>query len=175
MAQKPSNLPLIVVSVAAAAALIGANVMQNNSDLLIREKKAKEAEREAAQKQTEEVRKNPPKSMPGKPAPGTDEVAAWGAEKTFGQPNGKPSVVIAWEWTPALQGEPSSLFSAVETVKKLYPSAAIRVVSLDATPGAFQPGISVDGSLRGPVAADGTFPQEGELIASLKGTPSPTK
>ncbi|MBC7805370.1 MAG: hypothetical protein H7145_04395 [Akkermansiaceae bacterium] len=168
MAQKPSNLPLIVVAVAATGLLIGFNAMQLNSDPQIREKKAKEAEREAAKKQTEQARNSPQPTPPAESVPGANDVATWGAEKEFGQSGGKPVVTIAWEWTPALQGNSSSVYSAVEAVKKSLPTAAIRAVNLDAKPGGFQPGISVDGSLREPVAADGTFPQEGKIIASLK-------
>ncbi|MBC8139046.1 MAG: hypothetical protein H8F28_24495 [Fibrella sp.] len=168
MAQRPSNLPLIVVGIAAAAALIGVNVMQNNSDPLIREKKAKEAEREASKKQMEQARNNPQPTPPAQSAPGVNEVATWGAEKIFGQADGEPAIVIAWEWTPALQGDSSSLYTAVEAVKVALPTAAIRVINLDAKPGTFKPGVSVDGSLREPVSADGTFPQAGKILATLK-------
>ncbi len=169
MAQKPSNLPLIVVAIAAAGLLIGVNAMQNNSDPLIREKKAKEAEREAAKKQAEQQKNTPPQTPGSASVPGANDVATWGAEKTFGTPGGKPSVTVAWEWTPAVQGDSSSVYTAVEAVKKAYQGAAIRAINLDAKPGTIKPGISVEGSLREPTAADGTFPQEGKIIASLRG------
>lgn len=175
MAQKPSNVPLVVVTVAAVALLVGITAMQNNSDPNIREKMEKEAEREAAKKQADNAKDNPQPTPPTESVPGANDVASWGAEKSLGQPGGKPSVTIAWEWTPAVQGNPSSVYSAVEAVKKAYPSAAIQAVNLDAKPGAFPAGISVDGSLREPVAADGTFPQEGKIIASLKSAGPATK
>lgn len=175
MAKKPSNAPLIVVVIAAAGLLIGITAMQNNSDPAIREKIAKEAEQEAAKKQAEQAKNNPTPAPPVEQVPGANDVATWGAEKTFGKPGGKPFVTVAWEWTPAVQGNPSTVFSAVEAVKKAYPDAVIQAVNLDAKPSKFMPGISVDGSLREPVAADGTFPQESMIIVSLKRAESPTK
>ncbi len=168
MAQKPNNLPLIVVAVCAAGALLGLNIMQQNNDPVIREKVSKEQEREQAKKNAANAKNNPPPTQSGETSPGANEVASWGGMKSFGKPGGKPKIVVAWQWTPAIQGNSSSIYTAVETIKKVMPTAEIDAVNLDAKPGgATKPGVSVDGTLRVPLGPNGTLPPEQGLIPAL--------
>lgn len=171
MAQRPSMVPLIVVGGVALAALLGFNFIQSNSDPAIVAEKQKEAEREASKA----AAKNAPKGGERPAAPpvaGADELVTWGAKKTFGTASGKPAITVTWEWTPTVQGNPSAVFSAVETLKRAVPSAAITVVNRDTTGGNAPLGITVDGAMRLPALADGTFPPEPAIVGAIQaGTP----
>lgn len=165
MANKPSNVPLYIAGIAAVGALGLLGVIQSNSNPEIQEKKEKEAER----KQRDATAKNPsatPAQAMG--APGANDVATWGAETTLGDPKGDPAVTVAWEWTPAVQGNPASINDAVQAAKIAFPKAAIHVINLDAKPGAAKPGISVAGVVKAAPSADGTFPPLSSLMGQLR-------
>lgn len=157
------------MGVVAVAALFGINVMQQNSDPAIVKKRQDEAEREA--RKTESKKMTEATQRPGATAPiaGADAVAGYGAEMSLGEPGGKPDITVTWEWTPTVQGNPSSVYAAVESVKKVLPNAAITVVNADAKPGAKATGIYVNGKLRVSPGSDGTFPAEPQLIPALMG------
>ena len=165
MAQKPSNLPLILFAVVGLGGLIGFNVLQQNNDPAIQERKQKEAEQEAARKQSKESANNPAPSE--QTVPGANDVATWGAKKQFGKPGGSQKVTIAWEWTPAVQGNPSSIYTAVDMVKTMLPTAEIQVVNLDNNSGTGTPGILLDGTMQVPALPDGTFPLQPQMAMQL--------
>jgi len=168
MAQKPSMVPLIVVGGVAVAALLGINILQQNSDPAIVAEKQKEAERKASEEAAKNAPKDPAKPVAAVPAAGADELVIWGAKKSFGVAGGKPEITVTWEWTPAVQGNPSAVFSAVEAVKKTVPNAAITVVNHDMSGGNAPLGIAVNGTMRLPALSDGTFPPEQAIVSAVK-------
>jgi hypothetical protein len=170
--RKSNNLPIILIILLAIGGLIGLNVMGQKNDPIVQEKMAKDAEAEAQKKAMASGKQATPPPPPEQ-APGANDVAAWGAEKTFGSPSGKPTIVIGWSWTPAVQGDPSSVYNALQAVQKVLPNAMIRVVNLDANSGAAAPGVAVNGKVVVQPSPDGTFPPESAIIPAISQSASP--
>jgi hypothetical protein len=167
MPGKPNNLPIIIVAVAALGGIVLLNMFQQGNDPVIQEKIQKEAERKAQ----EEAQKKagtpaPPPDAPQ--TPGANEVVLWGAESLQGKPGGSPKVTLGWTWTPTVQNDPSTIYSAVQGVKKVLPNAEIRVVDLDLKPNAVPAGIAVKGKVEVPVMPDGTIASQEVLFDNLK-------
>jgi len=167
MPQKPNNIPIIIAAVAALGGIALLNVMQQKNDPALLEKMQKEAEQEAAKKQQENA-KNAPPAPSGPIDPNANEVAAWGPEKMMGKTGGSPQVTVGWIWTPAAQGNPGLIYTVVDAVTKAMPNAAIRVVNLDAKPGAVPAGVAVGGKVTMAAQPDGSLPPAGAIGAALK-------
>lgn len=170
MPGRPNNTPIIAgIVLLAIGGIVGLNIMQQKNDPTLQEKIAKDQEQEARKNQ-----KNTPVTPPSAPeTPGASEVVTWGAEKVLGKPGGSPTITVGWAWTPALQGDPGSVYTAVDMMQKTLPSAAIRVVNLDAKPGAVPSGIAVGGAVKMAAMPDGTFPPAMAMSGMLKSLTTP--
>lgn len=161
-ASRRSSPVLFIVIGVAIASLVGLNIMQQNNDPAFQEKIAREAEREAAKKaakQNEVKTKDPKEAQEEMARQGpANELVTYGAEKMLGSSNGKHKVTIGWLWTPEVQGNPALVYNAIQMAKTELPDATVRVVNLDAKPGAVPPGLAVDGTVMTGLTPDGGIP-----------------
>ncbi len=157
MAQKRNNLPIIIAAVAAIGGVVGLNVIQQRADpkFIEQEEQEREAKDAAAKQKTSTALQQESESSQ---SPGANEVVIWGPEKVLGKVGGTPKVVVAWEWTPSIQGNPSSVADAVEAVQKTLPGSEVDVINLDAKPGAAPIGISINGTVQVEPQPGGIFP-----------------
>lgn len=96
------------------------------------------------------------------------QLVTFGEEKVLGKQDGKPEIMLAWQWTPEVQADPKKVTDAVETIVKVLGTAKIRVVNIDAKPD-MTPGVYVNGIRRFEPQADGAFPAMPEVYARLAG------
>lgn len=175
MSGNTSRTPILVAVVGIAVALLVVlNIFQQRNDPKYQEQMAKEQARKAS----EEAAKKQQEAQPPADAGAANELAAYGAEKTLGNPSGATKVTIGWNWTPAVQGDPNKVLAAATAASKALPNASVRVVNLDANPGAVPPGVTVDGKTVVPPGPDGSLPADAvsaalPAVAGAPGGPPP--
>jgi hypothetical protein len=161
MAKQPSNGPLIAGIGIALLLLLGANIMAQKANPEI-------AQKEAEAKEQEEAKKNPPAS-PSASSPasaGANELVSLGDRATFGKKDGATKIVVGFEWTPAVQGNPGLIYDAVSHLKGMAQNASIEVVNVDQHPEV-TPGIGVNGKTVVPLKSDGSLDMEGNNMQEL--------
>jgi|GEM_PF-2315397 hypothetical protein len=172
MSGNASRTPILIAVVGVAIGLLVLlNIFQQRNDPKYRE----QMEREAARKRAEEAAKNAPSPTPAEPGP-ANELVMFGEEKTLGKPGGSPKITVGWRWTPTVQGDPTKVYSAVQEIVSAAPNASVRVVNLDAKPGAVPEGLVVaGGGVNIPLLPDGSLPLEavGPAIRSVAGSEAP--
>jgi hypothetical protein len=89
-----------------------------------------------------------------------------GEKSSHGNKDSKVKVVIGYEWTPAVQGNPGTIYDAVDNLKKMASGASIQVVNRDADPSV-PAGISVNGKLVMAAQPDGTLPNQSGAMSGL--------
>jgi len=155
MARRPNNLPIFIAVAAAIGGVVVLNVMQqkNDPDLQehIQEQDQKKAQEDAAKKTDTERQKTPAQSA-------ANELVTWEPDKMMGKAGGSPVITIGYVWTPDIQGDPSQIYDVVQGVISTIPNAAVRVVDLDAKPGAVPAGIRAGNLLDVPLGSAGEFP-----------------
>lgn len=152
-----SRTPLIIaIVVFALGGLALLNQFQYQNDPKVQEKMEQERAREEAKKASDQ-QKDKPAAAPGRPGP-EQQLASFGAEKVLGDPNGSQTVTVGWRWTPAVQGDPSKVYATITALEQAAPKAKIRVVNLDAEPGAVPEGIGFAGKSLMPLTPDGALP-----------------
>jgi len=158
-AQSTRTPVLIAVIVLALGGIVILNRFQEMNDPKYQERMEKERQREEAKKAQEQAAKNP--AQAGAADLGlANDLVTFGAEKVLGQPNARTSVTVGWRWTPQVQANPGLVYGAVDAVQKAAPSASIRVVNLDARPGAVPEGVTVNDNTVVPAGPDGRIAAE---------------
>lgn len=157
MANAPSKTILVAGVGVALGAMLILNVLAQRIDPAYQEKVARERQAAEAQKQQEN-------SRAGENAPPVSSVAGGrlvelGEDKILGKPDGKQEVIVGYEWTPAIQSDPTKVFAAIEAIQKAAPDAKIRVVNVDAKPEV-SPGVTVGGKVVIVPQPDGSIPAD---------------
>jgi hypothetical protein len=169
MAAQSSRTPVLIAGIVLAlGGIVGLNMLQERNDPKYQERMEKERQREEAKKAQEQAAKSPAQGGGLTEQDPANSLATFGAEKTLGQPNAKASVTVGWRWTPQVQADPRLVYGAIDALQKAAPSASIRVVNLDAKPGAVPEGVTVNGSTIVPAGPDG------RIVAEAVGTAVPS-
>ena len=161
MAKAPSRAPLVVGVGVTLLLLLGVNLMSQKLD-----SGNKEAD-DHAEEQKSSAKSDAKAAPQAQPAYGGNDLVALGPNATLGQKDAPTKIVIGYEWTPAVQSNPASVYGAVEQLQKMAPNAEIKVVNRDEDPTA-PPGISMAGKTFVPLKADGTLDVQGSGIAALQ-------
>jgi len=161
VAAQSSRTPvLIAVIVLALGGIVILNRFQEMNDPKYQDRMEKERQREEAKKAQEQAAKNPAQGGGITEQDPANQLVTFGAEKVLGQPNARTSVTVGWRWTPQVQADPRLVYGAVDAVQKAAPSASIRVVNLDAKPGAVPEGVTVNDNTVVPAGPDGRIVAE---------------
>jgi type II secretory pathway pseudopilin PulG len=163
----PSNTVLIA---AVVVALIGMALV-NSFTLSLDPKEIQRREQEQAEAAMRKMEQQTTEKATGG-SPEANSLVALGEESVVGNKDSKTEIILAWEWTPDVQANPSKIYSAVESAKKGAPNAKIRVVNVDAKPE-MQPGVYVNGNLIRPAQSDGSLPAEEKEYADIEDTAAP--
>jgi hypothetical protein len=166
MANAPSKTILVAGIGVALGAMLMLNVLAQRIDPKYQEKLERERMAAEAQKQAE-AQQNKPPTMPQAPAPGAGLVEL-GEEKVLGKADAAKEIVVGYEWSPAVQADPSKVYAAVETIQKAAPDARIRVVNVDANPEV-KPGVSVGGKVVVIPQPDGSLSADEHAIQDALG------
>jgi hypothetical protein len=159
-AAQSSRTPVLIAAVVLALGGIAIlNRFQEMNDPKYQERMEREKQREEAKKAQEQAAKNPAQGGLTADDP-ANELATFGAEKVLGDAKATQTVTVGWQWTPQVQADPKLVYGAVDAVQKAAPRAKIRVVNLDAKPGAVPAGVTVNGNTIVPAGPNGSIPTE---------------
>jgi len=152
---------LIASVVVALGALVILNGVMQRMDPKFQEQQAEEA----AQKKQEEQQKQPP-SASGPSSPGGAKLVELGDDAVVGNKKGTTEIVVAYQWTPDVQADPSKVYNVIEMLPKATPQAHLRVVNADAHPGT-PLGVSMNGKVVLPAQLDGSIPANPMMMQSI--------
>jgi hypothetical protein len=157
MANTPSKTIMVAAVGIAIAALFILNTLAQRIDPAYQERMEKEKQAAAMQQQEQQHGHEDGKNSPlDQPTGEENNLVTLGDEKILGNKDAKTEIVIGWEWTPAVQGDPTKVYNAIAAAQKAAPNARIRVVNTDANPDVSL-GVFVGGRPVAPPAPDGSL------------------
>jgi hypothetical protein len=159
MANAPSKTILVAGIGVALGAMLMLNVLAQRIDPKYQEKVERDRQAAEAQKREQEIAKQGGKVSPLDPPVGEGRLVELGEEKVLGKPDGKQEIIVGYEWTPAVQADPTKVFAAITAIQKAAPEAKIRVVNVDAKPDV-SPGVTIGGKVVIVPQPDGSIPAD---------------
>ena len=146
------------------AGLIGLNVMSLKSTPKSDEELQAEAQEAAAAKQGS--------ASPAAPAdagapPGSGSLSDIGPAKLLGRVDASKEVIVGFNWTPAVQADPSKVYGVVQMLERVAPDVRIRVVDVDQVP-AIPAGVSVGSQLMVAAQKDGSISIPPEVAGKMR-------
>jgi hypothetical protein len=145
--QKGSPVMLVAIIVMAIAGLIMVNIFQEKNQPKTEAQMQAEQEKqqaEADKKRAAEATPAPPVKAEGS----ADDLVLQEGELKLGDPKGQHEMILAYEWTPELQNDPTQLSNIISKMKTM-PKIRARVINVDENEN-MAPGLYMDGRLVNP-------------------------
>lgn len=160
--RRSSSPVFFLLVIMGLAALVGMNVLQSKNT-------PRTAEQEEALKRAAEPSPSP--VAPAAEASGglsDPNALVIQPESAQGAPPGSPEIIVGFNWTPDVQGDPSRVTNFVSSLEKAVAGRAkVKVVNVDENPSV-PAGISVNGKVIASPGADGSFSEQG--LPTIMGT-----
>jgi hypothetical protein len=159
--QKGSPIMLAAIIIMAMGGLVMVNIFQEKNQ------PKTEAQMQAEQEklQAEEEKKRATQATPAPPHEGSEsDLVLQEGELKLGDPKGEHEMILAYEWTPEVQSDPTKLSNIISKMKTM-PKIRARVINVDENES-MAPGLYMDGKL---VNANPLMPgAESEIMRNLQ-------
>jgi len=152
---------LWIVVVFAIVLLVGVNAMSLKST----PKSDEEIAAEKAEANKSDTTASP--AAPGDPEQGPPTLSNVSSYQILGKADSQKEVIVGFEWTPAVQADPTKVYNTVQGLTHVVPDARIRVVNVDQAPD-IPAGISFGGHVVVPAEEDGSISLRGDTVGMLQ-------
>jgi hypothetical protein len=161
--QKGSPVMLVAIIVMAVAGLVMVNVFQEKNQPKTEAQMQAEQEKQQAEEQKKQAANATP-APPVKAEGSPDDLVLQEGELKLGDSAGQHEMILAYEWTPEVQADPTQVSNIISKMK-IMPKMRIRVINADASEE-MTPGLYMDGKLMNanPLAPGA----DAEILGNLK-------